>query len=1457
MPYAHRSRMSFARSFVLSIALWALNGVFAHATLIHEWNFDETSGTNLADSVGSADAIIMELPGGGGYTLGGGAVELAGGTRSSADYIELPDGIFDGLTDVTIEIWAEPHTFLNFSRVIDIGRGDADPNPTSDNFRLSFCDATDGNHQFMGLRPGRVDTTLTTPVNRNYHHVLVWTATGGPGGQPEIRWYRDGVLATNQLTAAAPISVLADLPVTVTWLGRSSYSVDETANASFHAVRIYDTALTEEEIILNTLKGPDQDGPDGVDGLIHRWSFSETSGTALTDSVGGATGDIVVPGGGGGSHSLGGGALRLFGGAKATSDYAELPAGLLDGLTDVTIEAWATPYSAQNWSRLFDFGTGVSTENTWFLSFTIGTDLNQQRFEYGANPAAWTLNTALATTPGDEYHYVVIWSAAGGSGGGGRAAWYRDGVLAGEIDTGAFTVADVADTVLWLGRSQWPDNTADAAFNEFRIYNRALTPAEISFNGLNGPDNVTIPAPVAVDDFMTLNPGAMASIPVLANDGGAKGDPNTLVVASPPSFGTAEVRPGGHVLYTHDGGLSTADQFTYTVQNSVGATSAPATVFVTVDPALRLPNTTITVPDEPPPVAYGVVDAFPGLFFEDALAITTPPGRTNQLFVVERRGIVSYIPDIHAASPVRQVFLDIRDQVSFDDTPQGERGLLGLAFHPGFETNGYFFVTYIAPGGSPYFDRLARFIANPTTLTVATNTQTVLYDVVDQVFNHNGGDLHFGPDGYLYIGTGDEGDQYNQRQNAQRIDKDLFSALLRIDVDRKPGSVEPSPSANTTTVYTNGSGQAYYAIPPDNPFVGATMFNGQPINTNALRAEIFALGFRHIWRFSIDMPTGDIWVGDVGQDRWEEINVVTNGGNYGWAYYEGFEQANTIYGGQPNLPNPPPGFVHSTPIYAYIHAGQGGDPNFSGDSVTGGVVYRGNNLPELSGAYVFADFEFQNIWALRRNGTNVTVERLTARLGIAGFGVAPSNGDVLLANYFEDSIQRLVRTDAGGTPFPQKLSETGIFADLDTLAPNPGIVAYEPKVAFWSDNAIKSRWFTIPDLTNTVGFAQDGNWTLPTGMKWIKHFDLELERGNPATRKRVETRVLVKKAGGSYGISYRWNDAETEAFLVPDGGETFTLTITNQGIPTNQFYEIPSRAGCLACHTAGGGHALTFNTREMNSEGSLNGYTGNQIDTLDDAGYFSAPVPPATTLPTHARADDMSASTEFRSRSYLAVNCAQCHQTGGTGGGAWDARAHLTLDQTGLINGLLDNNGGDPANRLIVPGDKDHSVVWLRIQATNGFSRMPPLGSHVLDQTAIALIEQWISSDLTNRTYEQFQIAHFGSTNNLSGAPDQNPDLDRGDNYYEFLTRTDPNVFGDEWLLEVTALSNLVTVSFEQVPNLGVLIETADGVSQPWDLWNVTSNSLWFPASTGLRSLTGPQSDAGAGQLFRARFVEP
>ena len=1197
-------------------------------------------------------------------------------------------------------------------------------------------------------------------------------------------------------------------------------------------------------------------------GIIHRWSFTNTTG-AISNSVGTVNGSVVALGG----NSLRtNGFIRLGGGARNTTDYVQFPSGLVHSLTNLTMEVWATPNSAQNWSRLFDFGPGNDTQaNNFFLSFCRGADLNAQRLEYGA-PAAWTLDTGLATVAGTKYHYVATWSPTGGPNGGGLAQWYRNAVLAGSIDTGATTITNVNDAVLWLGRSQYPaDNTAGADYDEVRIYNHILSQVQISTNFMNGPDVLVFLPPVASNDVMTLNPGAMALINVLKNVQaiGAPLDPASVTIVNSPAAGTAQVRTNGMILYTHNGGVAALDQFGYKVKDTAGNTSQLATVVITITNALRLRNTTIAIPSSPPPVGYQVVDAFPGVTFNQPLALQPMPGaaNANKLFVVERQGYVSYLADVTATNPVRQVFLDITGQVSYDSGAAGERGLLGLAFHPGFATNGFFFVTYMADGGNPYFIRLARFTANPTNLTVNTNTQVILWSTTKREFNHNGSDLHFGLDGYLYVGMGDEGGQYNFHTNAQRLDGSLYSGLLRLDVDKRPGNLEPLPpgaSIPILNIPTDGGGHAFYSIPADNPFLGMTNLYGKAVDTNHLRGEFYAIGFRHLWRFSIDPFSGEIWAGNVGQDLYEAVDLVRKGGNYGWPYYEGTHLTSTNYPGQPTMYAPPSGYVLDAPIYQYNHpAVSGTDPAFSGLDVNGSLAYHGTRIPQLTNAYIFGDFDLGgSIWALRRTNSSVSVERLTGQFGECAFGADPSNGDVLMCNYIQNKIQRLIYSDTPSSTYPARLSDTGIFADLTTLTPNPGIVSYDPIVSFWSDYAIKRRWFCIPDTTNKMTFATDANWTFPSGMMWIKHFDLELTRGSPATKKRIETRVIVKTTNACYGVSYQWNDAGTEAFLVPDGGTNFTINVLVGATNLAQQWEIPSRSSCLACHTAVAGHALSFNARELNQTTNMNGFVGNQLALLGQSGYLTANVTAPQTLPSFARANDATKSLEYRVRSYLSENCVQCHQPGGSGAQTWDARPWLTLDQTGLLNGLPNNNGGNPLNRLVVSGDTNHSVILQRLLG-NGFGRMPPLATHQLDAEAISLLTAWISTELTNRqSFAAWQLAKFGSTNAASALATADPDHDGANNYLEYLTRTDPLNITNVWKLEINVSGNVVNVSYPQVPNLGVVIDAGTNLVN-WLPWDVAGNQLNFGSAAGTVVLPSPFLPANSAQFFRARLIAP
>jgi hypothetical protein len=220
------------------------------------------------------------------------------------------------------------------------------------------------------------------------------------------------------------------------------------------------------------------------------------------------------------------------------------------------------------------------------------------------------------------------------------------------------------------------------------------------------------------------------------------------------------------------------------------------------------------------------------------------------------------------------------------------------------------------------------------------------------------------------------------------------------------------------------------------------------------------------------------------------------------------------------------------------------------------------------------------------------------------------------------------------------------------------------------------------------------------------------------------------------------------------------------------------------------------------------------------------------------------------------MNCVQCHQPGGAGAPTWDARPWLTLDQTHLVNGALDNNGGNPLNKLIVPGDTNHSVVLQRIRG-NGFGRMPPLATHQLDQGAINLLTTWISTELTNyQSFADWQVAHFGSTSDPNAAPTADPDHDGANNYVEYLTLTDPQNTLDVWKLGITAGGGLVNVSYPLVPNLGIVIDTSSNLTG-WTPWDVPGNQPAFGTSTGTAVLQAPFTPASSAQYFRARLIAP
>lgn len=864
---------------------------------------------------------------------------------------------------------------------------------------------------------------------------------------------------------------------------------------------------------------------------------------------------------------------------------------------------------------------------------------------------------------------------------------------------------------------------------------------------------------------------------------------------------------------------------------------------------IRRPNSTLRLPFEPVAANGDIVlnEAFPGITFDSPVCVRSVPGQTNKLLVVERYGRVMVINDL--ANPSPEIFLDIHDRVFASDwiTDRRTEGLSSIAFHPNFEQNGRFFVCYCtrvtnSSGQEEYYNCLSEFRASEDRAVGLPASEIPFIRQFDEGDGHNINDLHFGADGYLYVAIGDEGDggfgdDYN---NAQKIDKDFFSAIMRIDVDERPGNLAPNPHPAST---------GNYWIPADNPFVGTTTFLGNPVDPTKVRTEFWAVGLRNPWRISFDPLTQVMYEGDVGQHTFEEINRIVKGGNYGWSFKEGTAKG-------PKGPAPS-GFTFIDPLAEY---GPGYEHD-EGFSVTGGLVYRGSRIPSLYGNLVFADYQSGNLWAMNIDQDPASKPVwLLNKPGIASFGYDPRDGEILVVYHSEKEPGKIYRLEVSGgsnESYPPTLADTGIFSDLNSLAPNEGIIPFEVNLPFWSDGAIKSRWFSIPDPAKNITFSADQNWRFPNGAVWIKHFDLETTPGDPSTKKRVETRALVtcSTPPGVYGLSYKWDDDQKNATLVEAIGDTRTFTINDAAGPREQTWRFPSRSECLACHTSAGGLALGFNTAQLNRDHDYGGLTTNQIGALATAGYLENPPANLRGLRALAASDDETVSRTYRVRSYLSANCSFCHQPGGGSLAAWDARAVTPLSFANIVNGTLHNSLGDLSNRVVVAGSPDHSAIFRRI--SDPTERMPPVASNVLDQKAIALLHAWIAEDLPKyEIYDTWAARIFANAADVDSNPNADADGDGRTNYEEYLDGTDPLSDASKALIQPKIKNGQVGLALTQQPNRALLIESTHSLTYPdWVFLNAPSNQVTFPAQNVDRSILDT-FEVGE-KYYRIRVLEP
>ena len=694
-------------------------------------------------------------------------------------------------------------------------------------------------------------------------------------------------------------------------------------------------------------------------------------------------------------------------------------------------------------------------------------------------------------------------------------------------------------------------------------------------------------------------------------------------------------------------------------------------------PRPRTPWSTSRVVGTPdPPAPYKLERAFPQLEFAQPVHMAVGP--SGRMFVVERSGhVVSFLDDQAAT-----------ETATFIEPGLGKE-VYSIRFHPRFEDNRFVFVftSVPNPAGAERWPRRANRIVR---LTVDTNDpprvlpdsqRTIIQYVSD---GHNGGDLHFGPeDGYLYISSGDGSSDSDTGNTGQDI-SDLPSGMIRIAV-------------------ADSGDEGGYTIPDDNPF----------LELEGARRELWAYGFRNPWRFCFDPETGDLYVGDVGQDLWEMIWLVQRGGNYGWSVQEGSHDFHPLRkrGPTPILP----------PLIEHHHT--------ESRSITGGVVYHGDRLPELEGAYLYGDYETGKIWGLRHVGGKRTWSRELADTSYrpASFELGP-DGRFYVVGHLTGQILELVPAESAEQtePFPRLLSETGLFHSVTDQAPADGVVPYSVNAPQWSDGVRAERWLAVPGdaglaLTNSAQVKRGTNpWPYPEGTVLVKTLS---NRSGTTTKselrqpeRRFETQLLTLQNGQWAGYSYRWNQEQTDAELVPREGAP-----GGDGEP--EGWRFVSRSECMVCHSRAAAFVLGATTVQLN-HGLADGR--NQLEAFVQDGVLDPlPAAPAEWKSLPSPYDDQ-APIEERARAYLHANCAVCHVAAGGGNAKITLSWHAPLDGMALLGSTpLHGDLGIPGAMLVSPGDPERSIVYQRL-SRRGAGQMPPLGTARVDERAAAMIERWI-----------------------------------------------------------------------------------------------------------------------------------
>ncbi|HZV03461.1 MAG TPA: PQQ-dependent sugar dehydrogenase [Gemmataceae bacterium] len=745
----------------------------------------------------------------------------------------------------------------------------------------------------------------------------------------------------------------------------------------------------------------------------------------------------------------------------------------------------------------------------------------------------------------------------------------------------------------------------------------------------------------------------------------------------------------------------------------------------------RIPLTTSRVvgaPDPPPP--YRVRRVYPNLKLDFPVAVAHQPGSDRLLIITQ--------PAPYAPTTI----LRTQDDPNTDRTEKllpYDGVAYDIAFHPKFKENGYIYIGMNGPSSAPPGAKKTRVLRytmeRQPPYTFDPQSETVILEWPSD--GHNGGALAFGTDGMLYVTSGDGTSDSDTNIVGQDLSK-LTAKVLRIDVDH------PEPGKP-------------YSVPKDNPFVGQK--NACP--------ETWAYGLRNPWRITVDQKTGHIWVGNNGQDLWEQAYWIEKGANYGWSVMEG---SHPFYPSRKAGPTP---FTKPTVEHSHSEA----------RSLTGGIVYYGSKFPELQGVYIYGDYSTGKIWGVRHDGRRVTwhKELANTRLQITGFGV-DAHGEILIADHrgqdkggfytFEATPK-----DLPPSAFPRKLSESGLFRSAKGHIMDPALIPYSVNAPLWSDGAYKERWIALPGADSRIDFTTNRGWNFPDKSVLVKSFALEMEEGNPASRHWIETRFLTNQQGEWFGYSYQWNDEQTDGVLVDGKGHDREFTIRVPSTADNprgirkQKWHYPSRTECMVCHSRAANFVLGLTELQMNKEHDYGGVRDNQLRVLEHLGvlrvnwmeetkdalmreakakgmtdgqiYGSLDKLTATRLqrgpaisslltvpPEKYRRlvdpSDRKQNLEARARSYLHANCAQCHVKEGGGNAKMELEFTTNPDQMRLIDVKpVHDSYGLPEARLISLGHPERSVLLHRIRHRDA-GHMPPLATEIVDREAVQLMHDWI-----------------------------------------------------------------------------------------------------------------------------------